>query len=213
MPIAQFDKLNIKAVSIPYEEYFEEMELTDEQIQERVEAARDYEDDFLFLLSLLSLQLNYDYTDYSFTKNVFAARWGETTSKYIDDEVFVDEYSRWFAEGAVDATLKNPDDPWMYSDDRAMFNAENEANTVLARKDFIRAVQSGYTRKQWKGIGDKVERKTHLVLNDKIIPIEKYFNVGEARMLFPKDLSSVFSTGAMHPREYISCRCSIKYLK
>lgn len=213
MAIADFDKLNVKSVSIPYDEYFEVMDLTREQINERISAANDFEHDFLFLLSLLSLQMDVENTNYDFTKAIFAERWGNTASKYVDDDEFVAEYSRWFADGAVEATLNNPDDPWMFSDDRAMFNAENEANTVLSQKDYVEAILKGYTRKQWKGINDGRERKTHIALNDKIIPIDKYYQVGDARMLFAKDLSSVLSTGAQFPEEYVNCRCSVRYLK
>ena len=211
--IADFDKLNFKERAIPYEEYFEVMDIDDEQIEERIKAANDFEGDFLFLLSLISLQLNIKNVDADYTKSVFADRWAGTTSKYLDDSDFVTEYSKWFADGAVDATLRGIDDPWMLSDDRAMLNAENEANTVLGRQDFIRALLKGYTQKQWKGLDDGRERKTHIVLNDKIIPIKKYYQVGNARMLFPKDISSHMSTGAMYPREVIGCRCSIRYLR
>lgn len=213
MAVSDFDKLNYTERSIPYDEYFEVMDLTREQINERISAANDFEHDFLFLLSLMSLQMDVENTNYDFTKAIFAERWGNTASKYVDDNEFVAEYSRWFADGAVEATLNNPDDPWMFSDDRAMFNAENEANTVLSQKDYVEAILKGYTRKQWKGINDGRERKTHIALNDKIIPIDKYYQVGKARMLFAKDLSSVLSTGAQFPEEYVNCRCSVRYLK
>ena len=59
---------------------------------------------------------------------------------------------------------------------------------------------------------DNRVRPTHVDANGLKVPIGSYFEVGEALMLYPKDTTSEFSTGAEHPEETINCRCSCKYI-
>ena len=87
-----------------------------------------------------------------------------------------------------------------------MFNAENEANTTLNYKDYLKAIASGKTQKTWLTYGDSRVRKTHRPLDGKTIPITGLFEVGDSFMRYPKD-QKYFPK----PELYISCRCSLRY--
>lgn len=63
----EFDELNNpKSRAIPYEQYFGEMELTEEQKEERIKASKRIEDMMLFLFSLLSVMKEYSYENLEF---------------------------------------------------------------------------------------------------------------------------------------------------
>lgn len=97
-------------------------------------------------------------------------------------------------------------DGWYISQDRAMYNAENEANTVLNYKDYKEAAQK-YKYKTWHTENDSRVRMTHVPLEGERIPITDMFVVGESLMRFPKDLEYA----ADSPEEYVNCRCSVTY--
>ena len=85
-------------------------------------------------------------------------------------------------------------------------------NTLFNSKEYIEASAQGYTHKIWVAYPDDRVRPTHVQTNGSKIPIGAYFTVGNARMLYPKDLTSEFSTAGDYPEEYINCRCQIKYV-
>lgn len=102
----------------------------------------------------------------------------------------------------------NQADSWYTSLDRAKFNAENEANTVLNRSDYLNAVEAGYSRKRWLTEHDSRVRPTHQEVEGVTIPIDSVFVVGNSVFGYPRDM-----TYSPEPNEYISCRCSIQYLR
>ena len=129
------------------------------------------------------------------------------TDSYVQEiNSYLEEYSKEFADDVVRSTLDNIDDEYYMSNDRAMFAAENEANTVLNYLEFKEAVANGKTRKRWVDIRDSRERKTHRQVGGTVIGIEEAFMVGNSLMMFPKDTSM----GA-EAKEIIGCRCTIKY--
>jgi uncharacterized protein with gpF-like domain len=98
------------------------------------------------------------------------------------------------------------------SEDRAKFIAENEANTLFNSKEFIEAKAKGYTHKIWMAYPDDRVRPTHVEVDGAKVPIGVYFDVGRARMLYPKDVTSEFSTGEECPEEIVNCRCTVIYV-
>ena len=211
MAVASFDELNIldsglfevpeeQMRSMPYEQYFGDMYLTEEQIDDRVETAEDLEEPMMIFLLLLLMAKENNYP----MQIAGDALVQQLEARDLGDE----EYRETLADELVESTMMHSDDPWYYSEDRAFFIAENESNTLENLKDFERAKARGMTRKQWKGIGDSRERKTHLALNDTILPIDELFQIGFGQGRFPKDYEML----ASHPEETISCRCSIIYL-
>ena len=137
----------------------------------------------------------------------------EQKDKYITDTV--NETYRSTFENIV----REPDtldytgtERYWLSDDRAQFIAENESNTLLNSAEFIEAKEEGYTHKIWMSYGDDRVRLTHQEVDGAKIPIGAYFDVGRARMLYPKDVTSELSTGAECPEEVCNCRCVCKYI-
>lgn len=102
----------------------------------------------------------------------------------------------------------NQADSWYISIDRAKFNAENEANTVLNRDDFLKAKEAGYTRKRWLTEHDNRVRPTHQEVEGVTVPIDGVFIVGDSVFGYPRDL-----TYSPNPSEVINCRCACSYLR
>lgn len=209
----EFDALNTldkpyKKRAIPYDEYFVDMDLDDEQIESRMSFSRDTEDMLLFIFALLSVMRDYGVEDFEYLKSELKARYLIIIGEYADIDDYLSWYASDFSDSFIDTTVKNIDIEWFLSDDRAMFDAENEANNVLNYSEFVKAILNGKTKKQWVSFGDKRVRKTHRAVDGKIIPITDYFQVGKALMRFAKD----YQLANGHPEELISCRCTVKYL-
>lgn len=204
---ADFDELNIvQKKSMPYEEYFSGMDLTEEQKKERIRFSHEFEDVVLFIFSLVSVMISYDYINTEYIKSELEKRYSETIRHYVNADDYVDEYIRLFSDELVDTTLKHKDDEWFLSGDRAMLTAENEANTILNHSDFANAVQSGKTKKKWIDVRDRRERKSHLKVGGTVKPILEPFLVGDSLMLYPKD-----ETYSPSMEQTANCRCSIEY--
>lgn len=139
----------------------------------------------------------------------------ENMAKYPDDVVPKEGVSEDEVLQDVEETGTIPTDktePYWTSTDRAEFIAENESNTIINNSEFTEAARSGKTHKIWMSYGDDRVRLTHQIVDGAKIPIDAYFDVGRARMLYPKDVTSELSTGAECPEETISCRCVCKYV-
>ena len=217
--ISNYDELNILPVekpsdetnkdkerAVPFEEYFGEMDLTDEEKQQRITAATDFETDLLFLFVLISLYQQYQFSNTDNIVNSFKNKYKDTLSNYIEIDSYINDYLSNFAQTTVKTTLNHLDDKYYLSNDRAAYIAENEVNTVYNYKQFIDAINSGKTTKKWIDIKDKRERKTHLKVGGKTKPIKEPFIVGDSLMQFPKDESL-----NADPKEIINCRLTIKY--
>lgn len=218
-------KLKIDEINkaIPYKEYFGAMNLTDKQKKERIAFAERLEDVILDIYSLYDVLKDYSYVDDSLVIK-------QLTQAYLDASiasgVIVDnefEYmASYFAMNFVEVTRRHLDllmgkdrpeddsdddvpDEWYTSTDRAKFNAENEANTVLNYKDFNNA-KNKFKYKTWHTEEDTRVRRTHVPLDGETLPIKEYFVVGDSLMRYPKDLE-------MYPeaKEVVNCRCTIEY--
>lgn len=212
------DKLNdIGRKSIPYDEYFGAMELTDEQKEKRKSMAEEIADIMIFLYSLLEVHSEYNIdVNSSFASSEIKKRYMDVINNIMDDVIvpihkdeilsYLDRYSNEFAEDIIRSTLENQGDDYYTSNDRAIFVAENEANTCWNFIEYEEAIESGKTRKTWIDKRDNKERNTHLEVGGETIGIDDYFVVGDSLMLFPKDTSM----GA-EAKEIINCRCTIKY--
>ena len=231
MAIQEFDKLNIiKRRSLPYNEYFGDMTLTPKQKKEREELALILEDYIMLFFDLIQGGVNEMHIRQEMTYELYKI---VDDKGYFEDETQLDKYVADTVnntyQSTVDNLMKHPDyvseydiqkvantneEPKQYwvSDDRAMFIAENEANTLFNSKEYIEAKEQGYTHKIWMVFPDDRVRITHIDANGLKIPIGSYFEVGDALMLYPKDLTSEFSTLGEHPEEYVNCRCQAKYI-
>lgn len=203
----EFDELNNpKSRAIPYEQYFGEMELTEEQKEERIKASKRIEDMMLFLFSLLSVMKEYSYENLEFVVSQVKNQYSDILSVSMEMDEYLNGYVNDFSVQIVETTQNHMDDEWYLSDDRAMFVAENEANTTFNYLEYKKAVESGKTKKRWITMRDRHVRHTHQFADGKSIGINDVFLVGDSEMFYPKD--TTFGASA---REIVNCRCSIKY--
>lgn len=225
MATQNFDEIHIlKRHSIPYKEYFGDMEITPKQKKDREELALILEDLFIVYLSLIRSEIETDSLNEVYVKQDLTYSLYDILAEkdYFEEDqldIYIPNIVNEVYKSTVDNVTKAPLDydykgetPYWVSEDRAKFIAENEANTICHNKEYLEAVRTGKTHKIWMAFPDDRVRETHTIVNGAEIPIDAYFDVGAARMLFPKDLTSEFSTGADFPEEYVNCRCSVKYV-
>lgn len=209
-----FDELNKlhdrygKLRSMPYEEYFGDMDLSDEQKQRRIQTAKDIEE--FTLLALISMYYMRQSGGYDIGS--VSADMSDAYNEVIErlDIPHTDTFSQTHIQNVVadviNTTMKNPDEAYSYSYDRARFIAENEANSVWNDSEYEDALESGMTMKRWSAIMDKKTRDTHREVNGKEIPIEDLFQVGDSLMRYARD--EAYGAGA---EEIVNCRCSVIY--
>lgn len=200
------DELNIVKRAIPYDRYFGEMILTDKQKQERIDLAKEFEDMMLYLFSLIDTVRQYN-IDKQFIVDSVKYRYLSILGTVVAVNDYLTEYINQFAIQTVDTTQDNIEDKWYLSSDRAEYIAENEANTSLNYSDYVSAIKAGKTRKRWRTMEDTKVRRTHRELDNKTIPIDGVFLVGNSEMRFAKDASLGASA-----KEIVNCRCTTEYL-
>jgi len=226
MAIQDFDKLNIvERRSMPYSKYFGDMELTPKQRKAREELALILEDYIMLFFDLINNGVNEITVRQEMTYEMYKII---DDKGYFETEAQTDKYISDLVNNTYQSTVDNlqnhPNDvseydiendtiePYWTSNDRAMFIAENESNTLLNSKEFVEAKEDGKTHKIWMVYPDDRVRPTHIDVNGAKIPIDSYFYVGEAMMLYPKDVTSELSTGTDHPEEIVNCRCVVRYI-
>lgn len=111
-----------------------------------------------------------------------------------------------FAKEIVDTTAKHLDEDRFFSEGRAILMAQNESAFTFNNDDFIQAISSGKTKKEWIAIIDEVTRPDHFDVDGTIIDIDEYFLVGDSLMLYPLDDEHGASM-----EQLCNCRCTIKY--
>ncbi len=203
----EFDKLNSSKIrAIPYEKYFGEMELTEKQKEDRIKASKQIESMMLFLFSLLSVMKEYSYQNVEFVVNQVKTQYSNIISASAVMDDYLTGYVQEFSTQIIETTQEHFEDEWYLSDDRAIFVAENEANTTFNYLEYKKAVKSGKTKKRWLTMHDRHVRHTHQLVDGKSIGINDVFLVGDSEMFYPKD--TTFGASA---NEIVNCRCSIKY--
>lgn len=194
-----------KLRSMDYETYFGQMEITEEQKERRIDFARKMETKIFDVLSLVLVMFGRYEIVWLDIQQKFRDAYLDVLESY---EKEVDEYLKLYIDYMsyvlMESTRDYIDDEYYTSYDRAMFIAENEANSIINYEEDEEAKLAGKTRKQWITMRDRKVRHTHREVNDKIIPIDDYFQVGNSLMRYPKD-----DNGSSE--EIVNCRCSIKY--
>lgn len=205
-----FDEINNlpKSNILSIDEFFDGIEsLTDEEREKRKKFSLEMEDILLFIFSLFLTMKNFNYINQEYIEVQLQTKYLSLVKKYgVDIDFEISEYIKQFSQETIEVTLRNGDTQFFTSDDRAVLIAENESQNTFNRQDYIEAVKSGKTKKQWMDIRDNRERKTHREVGGTILPIEEYFFVGDSLLLYPHDYS-------MNPevKETANCRCSIRY--
>lgn len=205
----EIDELNIPMPynrSEPFEQYFGDMDLTNEEKEKRIEVAKDLDDLMLFLFALIALMRESNAIDKDYIALQINNRYMAILQGYMGVDKYLEDYIKQFSNTFIQTTFDGIDDEWYLSADRARFIAENESETTWNYDEYRQAIESGKTRKQWVDIMDKRERETHREVGGMVIPIEDVFVVGDSLMRYPKD--TLYGAEA---KEIINCRCSIKY--
>lgn len=204
-----FDELNALVTnerSLPYETYFGEMTLLEEEKAERIKMAEDLEEVFITTMIWLFTLEQANNTNYEPVRQRMEDDYMEVLRKYVEVDNYLKTYVKSFSYDVIDSTKKHKNDPYYYSLDRARFMAENEVNTAINHARYIEAVNAGKTMKRWESIIDEVTRKDHIEINGKYIPIGQAFHVGDSWLLFPKDTSLGASAN-----QIVNCRCAVIY--
>lgn len=205
-----FDEINNlpKSNILSIDEYFDGIEnLTDEEKEKRKKFSFEMEDILLFIFSLFLTMKDFNYINQEYIEVQLQTKYLSLVKKYgVDIDFEISEYIKQFSQETIEVTLRNVDTQFFTSDDRAVLIAENESQNTFNRQDYIDAIKSGKTKKQWMDIRDNRERKTHREVGGTVLPIEEYFLVGDSLLLYPHDYS-------MNPevKETANCRCSIRY--
>lgn len=204
-----FDEINTLSEDeiLDIDTYFDEMELTESEKEERKKFAYEVEDMMLFIFALFLTMKEFGYMNKSYIISQLQSRYSEIVLRYMDIDKYIEDYIREFSQETVDTTLKHIDDEFYLSEDRGLLISVNEANTTLNYKDYESAIKVGKTRKRWLTEKDRKVRKTHKVLDDKTIPIEDVFIVGDTLMRFPHD-----TLYGIDYKELSNCRCVVRYL-
>lgn len=187
--------------------YFDSMELSNEEKEQRKEFSESMVDVMLFIFALFSVMRQYDRINKQYIIGQLQSRYSEVVLQYMDINKAVDDYIQKFSEEIVDTTLKYPDEEYYLSNDRATLISVNEVNSILGYRQLQEAKERGYTRKTWITEGDKKVRKTHREIDMQEIPIDEYFLVGDSLMMYAHDNI----TFDIDPKEVINCRCSVVY--
>ena len=194
--------------SMPFDQFFGEMGLSSEQEEKRIETAREIK--AFMMIAIAELFYEYREGDY----------WSYNPANTIRDgyksmlerlgipltALFLASHAEELAAEVVDATLRNPDDAFFFSEDRATLIAENEANSIWNDSEYQDAILTGKTRKTWNAIMDKRTRDTHRDVNGTSVPIDELFYVGDSLMMYPRDESMGASA-----EEIVNCRCWATY--
>lgn len=196
------DNIN-KLIAMPYEKYFGEMGITEEQKKKRIELAKQLEELFIILFVLMRREEDLANFDIETTEDrMFRAL--RKTGMNITDRIESIVHER--IEHIVDVTKRHIDEEWYTSKDRAKVNAEEESNTFWNSMEYEDALKAGYKWKTWETMKDFRVRKTHTPKQGKTIGIREYFKFDECEMLYPRDPNGT-------PDEIDNCRCWLIYTK
>lgn len=212
MATNKFDELNIVAeevvstketTSISIENYFEEMELEEGERDRRIGLAIMIYGLLVYLLTFIRNKK--DELDKSYCSKYLSDNLAEIYAEVFGDDRYQNrayEFSRQF----LNVTYEHLDSNFFTSSQRALINAENEANFVCNQNLYEDAVASGRHKKTWITKRDKRVRHTHVEVDNLTIGILDVFEVGNSELLFPGDASR----GA-DGRELVNCRCVCRY--
>lgn len=198
---------NLQTRSVEPEKYFGEMALTNKQKENRIDFTYVIDDILDTMLVLLFTIGDKNFEAYAAVRDLLETQLITAINDVSILDGYLIQYAIDFTNNFIDVTRNNIEQEWYTSADRALFNAENTANDVFNYLEYMEALASGKTKKQWVTIKDNKVRKTHRLIDGKTIGINELFDVGGVLMRFPKDTSFV----GEGDREIVNCRCSAKY--
>ena len=200
----EIDELNeLSSQVIDYEEYFGEMELTEEEKGKRIELAKQFEILFLFFLLAYSKQQKINYESMIYEKYILIAL---EFLKQDKVSAYVDDYAKRLSDDVVRTIREHDGEEFYTSTERGMLISANEANALGNYNQQAQAIKAGMKYKTWMTEKDNKVRHTHREVDNVTIGIFESFQVGDSLMMFPKDTSLGASM-----EEIAGCRCVAKY--
>ncbi len=199
--------LDISNQEYDYVDYFDTMEISEEEKQKRISFAKKFEDTMLFIFALYLIMRQYGHMNEKYIISQLQSRYSELVSEYMKPDKPTKDYIKKFSKETIDVTNRHDGEEYFTSRDRAIILSQNEANTSLNYAQYADALKRRYTKKRWITEKDNRVRETHREVDDIIIPIEGYFPVGDSLMLYPHDAINGSA------EEVANCRCTVRYLK
>ena len=192
--------------SMPFEQFFGEMGISQEQKDKRIDTAEDVKVFMLIALQEMYYEMHEDaYGEYNPSETIRSGYRSLLDRLAIPlTAMFAALHADELAAEIVSATMNHPDDPYFFSEDRATLIAENEANSIWNDSEFQNAILTGKKHKTWVAIKDKRTRETHRAVDGTTLRIDEYFSVGEAMLLYPR-------MSCEYPEEVVNCRCTLIY--
>lgn len=188
-----------------FKEYFKPMDISEEAKEEREEASEDIFDLLLFMFLLIDENLNNGAFTYNDLLMEFQRRYADIIATYGRNDSYFQSYLGLVPGEILDTTIKNLDNEYYTSRERAARIAVNEANTILNYEDLQKAIEAGMNVKIWHTMKDNRVREKHRELEGTKIGITEYFEVGQSRLLFPCD-----EVNCTNIRDIAGCRCYAK---
>lgn len=194
--------------SMPFREYFGEMDISETQIRKRIDTAEKIYAFVLPAIMTMYYMLQDGYLDYDRAATEIVGPYRSLLEKLSIPltAFFASQHVEGTVADIVSAMMNHTDDPYFFSSDRARMIAEDEANSIWNNSEYQDAILTGKTRKRWDTKRDKKVRDTHSEVEGVVIPIDVPFVVGDSLMMYPKDESMGASK-----KEISGCRCSATY--
>ena len=191
------------------DEYFEPMELPEEDIETRKNAAKDFRDILLFILLAIKIGDELGMIDWDSLRIQLQSEFGSVARKYARDDEFMRDFANKAAEDFLEVTRERIakdglDSRWV-SDDRALSDAANYSNMTVGYEEWQKAIEDGKKYKVWISQRDGRVRHTHRVADGQKVPIKAMFRVGNSLLAYPTDPDG-------DPEEVIGCRCHCNYV-
>lgn len=189
------------------ESYFEPMRISDKEKETRKQASRDFRDYLLTLFLLLGIQTEYLAVNWDVIQAEMQLQFEKAALRYANNTQMLRDYIADKAADFVRTTRENMEEgSYWTSDERATYEAVNEANEVMGIADYQTAVENGMRFKTWLTQNDSRVRKSHRAVEGKKIPIDDYFVLEKGLLLYAGDYENC-------PEETVNCRCVCKYSK
>ncbi len=201
----ELNNLKTKKVKEP-EEYFGEMDIPEEDKEERINFANEAKELFDVILILLLTMRDRGEVNYLYARELLETWLISLINKFVEPDDYTIDFASETAYNFVDTTKKHIDEDRFFSEDRAIINAENSANAIIEYKRYIEALSKGKTEKEWVTKRDNKERESHKIIDGTRIGILKTFDVGGVPMRFPMD--TLYGDA---PQETVNCRCHCDY--
>ncbi len=193
----KFDELN------KLKRYFAVMELSDSEKEKRVSLGKLLFDAFFYVFLLMRTEVKVNGSiDADYYKRSLDGRIRDVLEE--NGLPYDEEYIPRLTDDVIETTTRHLDDPYYFSQDRALLVAQNEANTVYNSIDYTQAKASGKKYKTWRAELDNRTRLWHEEMDNVRIPIDELFHVGTDNMRYPHDYTA-------SPENVINCRCTCIY--